>query len=179
VTAWLVAGARADGYSPVDDAISRLAANGAPTRAVMTTGFVCFGVALPVFANATRGRIGNAAATAIAASGLATLAVAAAPLDVSDAIDRLHGAFATAGYVSLAAVPVLAAHSMRANGFRGLPAVAPYFTLVSAVSLAATTIGPASGLFQRIGLTTIDVWLVAAAVALGRTDRRARAISRP
>ncbi|MDQ1519109.1 MAG: hypothetical protein QOI55_182, partial [Actinomycetota bacterium] len=99
MTAWLVAGARADGYSPVDDAISRLAASGAPTRAVMTTGFVCFGIALPVFAATARERIGNSAAIAAAVTGLATLGVAAAPLDVSDAIDSLHGAFATVGYV--------------------------------------------------------------------------------
>jgi hypothetical membrane protein len=175
----LVAGARADGYSPVDDAISRLAASGAPTRAVMTTGFVCFGIAVPVFAVTARERIGNSAAIAAAVSGLATLGVAAAPLDVSDAIDNLHGAFATIGYISLAAVPALAARTLRVHGFRTLPAVAPFFTLVSAASLAATSFGPAHGLFQRLGLTAIDVWLVAAAISLRRADRPARATCRP
>ena len=41
-------------YSSIDDAISRLAAVGADTRALMTTGFVGFGVGLPVYAWALR-----------------------------------------------------------------------------------------------------------------------------
>ena len=36
-------------YSSIDDAISRLAAVGADTRALMTAGFITFGVALPVY----------------------------------------------------------------------------------------------------------------------------------
>ena len=51
--------------------------------------------------------LGHAAMT-----GVATLAVAAAPLDHSDAIDTLHGACATFGYVTLAATPLLAARPL-------------------------------------------------------------------
>jgi hypothetical protein len=166
VAAWAVAGARAERYSPVDDAISRLAAHHAPTRVLMTLGFVCFGVGVPAFALAARDRIGAKAAVAGVLTGLATLGVAAAPLDVSDRVDLLHGAFATAGYVTLAALPTLARRTMHHNGHRRLAASAPFVTTVSAISLAATALGPAHGLFQRIGLTTTDAWVVAAALSV-------------
>src|SRR6202011_5852755 len=40
VTAWATTGAATKGYSPIDDAISRLAAVGTTTRPFMTAGFV-------------------------------------------------------------------------------------------------------------------------------------------
>jgi hypothetical membrane protein len=165
VGAWIVAGARTARYSPVHDAISRLAATHAPHRLLMTAGFVCFGVGVPLFAFAVRDQIGTKAAVAAVVSGLATLGVAASPLDVSHRVDMLHGAFATVGYVALAAVPALARRSMRTNGYKALAAVAPFVTIVSALSLGATSLGPAHGLFQRVGLTATDAWLVVTASA--------------
>ena len=43
------------------------------------------------------------------ATGVATLAVAALPLDRSASVDTWHGVAATIGYVTLAATPVLSA----------------------------------------------------------------------
>ena len=60
VAAWAIAGARRDGYSPVDDAISRLAEVGASSRPVMNAGFVTFGVAVPTFAVAARAALDEA-----------------------------------------------------------------------------------------------------------------------
>ena len=109
VAAWLGAGAAADGYSPVEDAISRLAAQGAATRAVMTGGFVAFGIGVPLYAAALRRTLPGCAWVAATASGVATLGVALFPLDQSRAGDRMHAVFAGAGYAALALTPVLAA----------------------------------------------------------------------
>ncbi len=54
VGAWIIGGLIKPDYSPVEDAISRLAAIGASTRPLMTCGFVCFGVAVPTYAWALR-----------------------------------------------------------------------------------------------------------------------------
>lgn len=163
ITAWSVLGATTDRpYSPVQDAISRLAEADAPTQAGMTAGFVAFGIGVPLFGLALRGQ-GNRAWTTAVATGLATLGVAATPLETSKTVDLLHGAFATVGYATLAATPWL-----------GAPALAPRLSkaaaVVSAGALAATVAGPAHGLFQRIGLTVGDAWIVAMAVRLLRTN---------
>ena len=47
ISAWVIGGATKDGYSPVHDAISRLAAIGSSARPLMTAGFVAFGLAVP------------------------------------------------------------------------------------------------------------------------------------
>ena len=111
---------------------------GPDTRWLMSAGFVVFGISLPVFGGALRRTLTGRAWLAAVLTGLATLDVAATPLDRSAAVDTLHGIFATAGYVSLVAVP--------------------------------------TGLFQRAGLSSTDVWLVIAAsmMATGRlSDTRA------
>jgi len=50
VAAWSIGGLAASHYSPIDDAISHLAEVGAPTRPLMTAGFVVFGIGLAVYA---------------------------------------------------------------------------------------------------------------------------------
>ena len=54
ITAWAVLGARTDGYSPVDDPISRLAAVGAPTRIPMTAALVAYAIGLGAYAGQLR-----------------------------------------------------------------------------------------------------------------------------
>ncbi|HTK15313.1 MAG TPA: hypothetical protein VL769_02885 [Acidimicrobiia bacterium] len=100
VVAWSIGSVAASHYSAIDDAISRLAEVGAPTRALMTAGFVVYGAGF--------------------------------------LISSLVGAGA-------------------------------------GISLLATTATDLNGLFQRIGLTIVDVWIVATAVAILRmrlTPRR-------
>ena len=165
VTAWSVLGATTSRpYSPVHDAISRLAEVGAPTRPGMTLGFVAFGVGVPLFGLALRDELPGPAWTTAVATGLATLGVAATPLGDSETVDVVHGAFATAGYVTLAATPWLAAPHLPRRAGR----VARTAALVSAAALAATVVAPAHGLFQRIGLTTVDAWVVGMAVRMLR-----------
>ncbi|HVM01925.1 MAG TPA: DUF998 domain-containing protein [Acidimicrobiales bacterium] len=167
VVAWAVLGRRVPGYSPVDDAISRLAATGAPDRAAMTAGLVAFGVGLPLYGTALRAALPGPAWAFATATGLATLGVAAVPLG-SPARDAAHGVVAGAAYATLAATPLAASRPLARSGCRRLARSGAWAGTISAASLLATTAGPASGLFQRVGLTVADAWIAASAVALLR-----------
>lgn len=170
VAAWAVLGRRLPGYSPVDDAISRLAAGGAPDRYVMTAGLVALGTGLPLYGSALRATLPGPAWVCATATGLATLGVATFPLG-SPTPDRIHGIFAGIGYATLAATPLVAAAPLARSGRTGWARVSVAAGLVSGASLLATLAGPASGLFQRLGLTTGHAWIVAGAVDILRTKR--------
>ncbi|MEY2420526.1 MAG: hypothetical protein QOI95_593 [Acidimicrobiaceae bacterium] len=172
VAAWVIAGARTNGYSPVDDAISLLAARDAPTRWLMTAGFACFGVGVPVFALVLRSALPGRAWLAAVVSGVATLGVAAFPLHVSVTIDRLHGTFATVGYVSLALVPLLAARPLSRRGRGGAATASIVVAAISAACLAATPFTASNGVFQRAGLTVVDAWLVVTAMVITKLRQR-------
>jgi Protein of unknown function (DUF998) len=171
VTAWAANGAATKGYSPIDDAISRLAAVGTTTRPFMTAGFVGFGLSVPIYATALRRHLPGPAWLAALSTGIATLGVAAFPLDVSSRIDTVHGALATIGYATLAATPLLAARPLAESGYREAAALSLTAGLIAGLSLATTALGPAHGLFQRLGLTIGDLWLAASAVAILRGAR--------
>jgi hypothetical protein len=132
----------------------------------MTGGFVWFGVAVPVYSLALRDALEGRAWLAAMGTGLASLGVAAVPLDASRTADLVHGGFATVGYATLALVPLAAAGSLSARGYRRAAAVSRLVGVLTAACLAATVIGPAHGLFQRAGLTLGDAWLAASAVAV-------------
>jgi hypothetical membrane protein len=169
VSAWAVGAAITNrDYSSIDNPISRLAAMGADSRPLMPAGFVVFGLGLPAYAVALRRVINSTAWLSAAATGIATLAVAAAPLDHSAAVDTWHGVFATAGYVTLAATPLLAARPLWRQGQRTLAATGVTAGVVSTISLALTVSSLPTGLFQRLGLTVVDAWVVASAVAMTR-----------
>jgi len=172
VGAWAVGSAVATNYSLLDDPISRLAAVGADTRPLMTTGFVVFGVGVPVFASALRRAIGGIAWTTVAATGIATIAIAAIPLDHSPAADTWHGVAATIGYVTLAATPLLAVRPLLERGRPGLARLGVICAAVSGTSLLLSTTRLPTGLFQRIGVTAGHAWIVASAVAIFSTFRR-------
>jgi hypothetical protein len=175
VGAWTVSAAVTGGeYSSIDDPISRLAAADADTRVLMTAGFIGFGIALPAYGWALRQVLGGAAWVTATAAGLATLAVAALPLDRSPSLDRWHGVFAGIGYVTLAATPLLAAGPLLRGGHRVLGALGLVAGIVSAVALALTAGDLPTGLFQRLGLTAADVWIAgsALAIAVGRVGHQ-------
>lgn len=168
VGAWVVGSAIAPHYSPVDDAISRLAAVHADTRPLMTAGFIIFGIGVPLYAWALRDALDGPAWCTAAAAGIATLLVAAAPLDHSSAVDTLHGVFAGTGYVALALTPLLAVRPFRSTGRMGWARASIAAAVGSGICLALTTAGPAHGLFQRLGLTMTDAWIIATAAAIVR-----------
>ena len=168
ITAWTLSGQATDGYSPVSDFISDLAALGSPTRVAMTAGFVCFGVAVPAYAASLRGSLEGKAWVTAAITGLSTLGVAAFPLQGTTLQDRGHATSAGIGYVTLALTPLLAARPLARLGHRRAAVASVVVGVVAGASLAASTVGPAHGFFQRFGLTVADVWIAATAVAILR-----------
>jgi hypothetical membrane protein len=175
VAAWSIGSVAASHYSAIDNAISHLAEIGAPTRALMTAGFVVFGVGLPIYSLALREALPGWSWVTAAATGLATLGVAAAPLGRSASGDTVHGLFAGAGYITLALTPLLAAGPLRRTGRPAWARVSIAVGVGAGISLLATTATSVDGLFQRLGLTVVDIWIVATAVAILRdrlTPRR-------
>jgi len=153
----------------VSDAISELAAAGASTRWIMTVGFVVFGVAVPIYATALRSALPGRAWISLAVTGLSTLGVAAVPLGWG--VDLLHGAFATVGYITLALAPALGSVELRRHGRRSAATWSLVAAAAAGLCLLATVAGPAHGLFQRLGLTIGDTWIVATALVLVRGRR--------
>lgn len=175
VGAWVVGGGRTAGYSYVHDAVSRTGAAGASQRGLMTAGFVVYAVGVGVGSLAMRPVLPGAAWVAAAVSALGTAGVAVTPLDTSAAVDRAHGVAATIGYVGLAATPLLAASPLRGAG-RHWAAVASTAAggLIAAALVASSLVDDQVGLFQRVGLTIGDLWLVAAGVAIASGHRLRR-----
>ncbi len=161
---WLIAGAHADRYSPVRDHISDLAAVGAPTRPLMTAGFIGFGVLAPIWARTLARAVDEPRLrTSVTAAGLGTLAVAALPLGASWG-DTPHAVAAGVSYVAMASSPLLGGRALT-----GRPALASYATgVASAALLLGSTLGRYDGLYagllQRAGLGVVDVWFIAMAV---------------
>jgi hypothetical membrane protein len=179
VGAWVVGGAMAEGYDPLRDTISRLAEIGAPTRPVMTAGLVAFGLLIPVWARALGDRLGSVALRRIVTTaGLTTLAVAGLPVtpEGGTPLDAAHAVAAGGGYVAMAVTPLVAAPLLRRRGHSLAAGASVAVGVVSVGSLVGTVLvgedGPVgSGLLQRLGLTVVDAWHVAAAVAVLRSRR--------
>lgn len=171
VGAWVACGWARAGYSPLDDAISRLAETGTAGRGWMTAGFVAFGLGVPAYSLALRKALEGPAWITALATGLATLGVAAAPLGSAD---TAHGIAATAGYVTLAATPLLAARAFQARGQHRWARVSVACGVGSAVALTASIAEPFHGGSQRLGLAITDAWIVATAWALWRHGRIGR-----
>ena len=156
VLAWAVLGAIRKGYNPLEDAISQLAELGAPNRELMTAGIVAFGAGSLAFAPSLGGRAG----AALAVAGVGSLGVASFPCTEGcpgpgEATDTGHAIAAGIHYVAFVATPVLAS--------RKRSALLASIVAGAALSAHVLGIGP-NGLMQRIGLTTLDVWVVGAAL---------------
>lgn len=171
VGAWALAGVLKVGYSPVSDTISRLAAQGASTRPLMTAGFVGFGGLMYVYARELgRALHSPTLRAAVTTSALGTLVVAACPLTATGGtgVDNAHYLAAATAYVANVVAPVVAA--------RHLPGVRwPSYAVAAAI--AAALVGSLrtaefTGLLQRTGLTLYDAWAVALAVYLRSARRR-------
>lgn len=185
VGAWLVAGARRPGYDPLVEAISQLAREGTASRPLMTTGFVAFGVLLPAWAPTLASHLpARGLRATVATAGLTTLAVAALPLarEPGGLPDALHAATAGTGYLAMALTPLIAAPVLRRRGHRVAAALSVAVGVVSAGSLVGTLLVGDGGLvggrlgsggLQRLGLTVVDLWHVAAAGAVARAALRA------
>jgi len=172
MVAWMFGGFFLVGYSPVHDRISELAAVRAPTRVLMTLGFAAYGVGVGTSAWPLRRVIGKPAAAALGLNATFTLGVMLTPLDRSPDIDFLHAVFAALAYLSLAVAGPLASLAFRRRSLI-LAVVSFVVGLVTMVGLGASLGDTAPGLFQRLGLTTTDVWSMAIGlgVVVGRLRR--------
>jgi hypothetical protein len=169
ILAWSVLGSIRDGYSPIHDAISRLAELGAPHRELMTIGIVAFAAGAVAFAPVLGGRGGIALATA----GMASFGVAFFPCTErcpgpGEATDTAHTLAAGIHYVALVAAPLLVSRERKAL----------FVSVVAAIALGLHGIGVGpNGLLQRIGLTTLDIWIVSLALGYLRGANAERAPS--
>ena len=148
VSTWAVLGQRrGDGYSPVADPISRLAAVDAPDRLVMTAGMLALAAGIGAWSSTLPCSIGRRAAQATA---LATVAIAVTPLG-SSVGGVPHGVAAATAYATLAALPVA---TRRARSSTTVTSI------VAALLLASIVSPSGHGLFQRAGLTLGHAWIV-------------------
>ena len=169
---WVISALRTDGYSILEDAISRLAAVGASTRWLMSAGFVGFSVGVAIYAYGLRSILDGPAWMAALIASIATLGVALFPLDHSGVVDLLHGAAAFTGYIALSALPLCTAPELSRRGHSRAARLSRVCGTISAAALAATLLGPAHGLFQRIGVTVGDAWIAGSALFLLRRQPR-------
>jgi hypothetical membrane protein len=174
ISGWLIGGSRTPDYSPIDDAISRIAAVDAPNQGLMTSAFVAYGVAVIVGSTALRTSPLRRAWSLAAINGAATIAVAALPLEHSDAMDTWHGIAAGIGYASITALPIVASGPLRKLGYRRAASLSIVGGTISGLCLVATTVTEANGFFQRLGLTVGDVWLVSTGISLFVAGRAAQ-----
>jgi hypothetical membrane protein len=163
IASWVVAGALRDGYDPVHDAISRLAELGAANRWIVTTGMVTFGFSVIVFGR----MLPKPAALLALVAGLASLAVAAFPCT--------EGCPGSGSFTDIAHVIAAATHYVALVGMALLASRTPGARIVVlgagvALLLHGTGIG-SNGALQRLGLTTLDAWMIATATSSRPRER--------
>jgi hypothetical membrane protein len=164
ITGWVLGGARASGYDPLRDAISQLARVSAPTRPIMTAGFLGFGALAPFWARTLAGALDEPRLKiSVTTAAVATVAVAALPLGASFG-DGPHAAAAGVAYVAMASSPLIGGRALARGGHPRAAAASYAVGAVSAASLVASLTGAFDGGFQRLGLTLVDGWFVALAV---------------
>ena len=138
----------------------------------MTGAFVAFGIVMPIFAQPLARVLegGRLLKAAVVLAGLAILGVASCPLSASGSgtRDLVHGAFATTGYVAMVGSAGLGAIALRRQQRRVAALVSAIAAILAAASLATTVTGHDVGLFQRAGLTMIDIWFVVVAISILR-----------
>ncbi len=168
VASWATAGALTPGYSPLQEPISRLAAAGAPHRPLMNAGFLVFAAAMPLYAVPLRSALPSRAWLAAVASGVGSAGIAATPLGFSDRLDAAHAVAAGSTYLAMAALPLLAAGPLGRSGQGRAAQMSAAVGVAAGVALGASIGAEPVGFFQRAGLTLVDVWIVATALAIAR-----------
>jgi hypothetical membrane protein len=170
VADWATLGAVRPGYSPVSDAISRLAERGASTRPEMTAGFIVYGAGLIGYGLALRRQVPGTAWVFAIGTGVATFGVAAFPLG-TPLSGTVHAVFAALGYATLAALPMATSPAFLSAGHPRLGRLSALTGAATAALLLASAVGaPVHGLTQRLGLTLGDTWVVLSALAMLRSS---------
>ncbi|QXC61557.1 DUF998 domain-containing protein [Aquihabitans sp. G128] len=168
VGGWAVMGATWSTYSPRRQAISDLAAVDSPRRWPMFVVFVAYGVLMVIGSQALRRSSVRLAWPAAAVNGLALIGVALFPIHRSTFIDDRHGNAALIAYLSIAALPVLAARGLTRTG-HGWAAIASIVAGVASILFLASAYGnDYVGALQRTGAGIGDMWTFVAGVVLLR-----------
>jgi hypothetical protein len=163
VVAWIALGSRLDDYSPASEMISQIARIDRSTHLAMTVAFATFGVTMCAFALALRSS-NSRSWTAALVHGVSVIGVALTPLGTTQG-DHFHNVCAGVAYVSLATLPWL---FVRRDVTTNLWRLARGTSIAIGTSLVLSVFGPAStaGLFQRLGLTIGDAWIIYMATLL-------------
>ena len=176
----IIGGLLEDGYSPVHDFISELAATGSGVRVLMTIGFITFGVSILVFAVALRQLRPAAAVLAlvVALSGVGTLMAGTFSCDKGcpakgemTTHQQLHNVSSIVTFSAWIIAPFVAAWQLRGSRFArvslALGAVALAVGLLLGSNADAGPDDPV-GLSQRIVLLAVGAWFVLLTLELRR-----------
>ncbi len=172
VSAWSILGATKAGYSPVHDPISRLAAVDSASRVAMTSGFLAFSLGLGLYAKELKASMPGGAAAAAMTTAVATVGIAATPLG-SPLGGVGHATCAGIAYAGLVALPVAGGRHLARQGRRRASAASVAVGVATGASLVASVLSPSGvGLWQRLGLTLGDLWIVITALGMARQAAR-------
>lgn len=155
VATWWLVGRGREGYSPVVQPISRLAAHRTPTRLAMTAGFAGYAAGVGALA-AGLARSDPRVAGGLAANAASMVAVAALPLDAPYG-DAPHVVAAAAAYTSLAVTPLL---GTRSPDRRRAPADTVVGLATGTLLVLSQAFRSRRGLLQRMGLSLGHLWVV-------------------
>jgi hypothetical protein len=165
---WTVVGALTPRYDEVQEPISRLAQRHAPYRLVMVGALLVIGVLLPVWGWVLAHALDLPELRVIATtSGIGIIGLALVPLNEDEAV---HSLFGLAVYVSSSLVPLLGCRAVRSVRIRHASRL---LGVLTALAFALSVQGVCTGLFQRLGLTAVQVWFV----ALGHHGLRVAAVA--
>lgn len=185
IVSWVIAGLLRDGYDIVDDGISRLAEQGAPNRWIVLTGIVIVSAASIVLGALVRRRWdAMIAAVVMAIAGSSALALAVFPCSPGcpglngEFTDSAHSVAAVVHYITFSLSPLFLALDSGSFTSRRFKFFSLFATLVGGAFLFSQFTGWGSnGITQRVGLTTLDVWMMSVAVALIRDPSRDSPVS--
>lgn len=193
VATWAVLGVLADGYDPLQQAISELFDLSVPVwqRRTLAGVLLVTGLALlPVGPVLDRllpgeGRLGPALAVL---AGLGTMTVAffpcteGCPGNGTSLTDTMHTVLAGGGYVGLVAAPLAFAWRLRDTAWRDLAVAGVVLGGLATVGFLVRNLGGIdayAGLQQRVFNTLADAWYVLAAAVVLRRGQAASGRSTP
>lgn len=189
VATWVTLAIVVEEHDPLHDAISELAALGAPHRPVMTGSLILFGLLVaplgPLLWRALA-PFGMPAAVLVGTNAVGTVAVGLVPCSpgcpgsAASVLDLGHLIAAIVSYAGLAGAPLATSWALRrADARPGLATTSLALGSVTAVGLLVLLSGVAGewgGAVQRASTTTGDLWYVIAAWSvLGTRGRLTRA----
>lgn len=180
IVSWVVAGILREDYDVATDSISRLAEEGAPNRWLVLTGTVIVSVAALMLGALLRRRWGiRLGLVTIVLAGTSALALAAFPCSPGcpgiggELTDKGHSIAAIVHYFTFGLTPLVVALEARRVAGRSYVLVSIAASLFAGGFLVTQFTGWGdTGLTQRIGLTTLDLWMVVTATKLYLGDKK-------